>query len=465
MRGTAQPRAALAAGLLLAALVGASLVGGAEAKSSSSSSKDSKEKKTGLDAFNSEQRIKYLQLHGMKCASEKCTHSEFEHALKKELHAKQKENERRSRREMYTREESAVKQYFFEQALLEPQQLIGMDIHAPCMSERLSTVGQGACVPTEFIISWLGDKTIPPLTLDIKHEPAPFQPLKVKESQRDGWTTPPERVHAVRSAAMYLRTLRIDRFSERVAHLLFPEEYWSKDMDRKLEDIKAHMKSSGFRALSKLQQSIKHSGGVSNGELTAEQERLLAKAINLGLNISVNGLKLGQHASSAEIQEAAEEFVEEEAEERLEEIIEAQDEASFIGHLTGYSALANDAMFLAAAGMAMAVPVTSFVVCFRSYHARQQAAATERGGRQAAPGLTAGMMSAYASRGPSGGDNTLSVARIRELEAENARLRSSTIAGATGGAGAVPPMPALGAFAQRSADDFVFEGGLKPGVR
>ena len=66
-------------------------------------------------------------------------------------------------------------------------------------------------MPTGLIGNWLGDKTIPPLTLDLRHEPAPFESLKLEPQKKKQWTIPPERVHAVRSAAMYLRTLRIDR--------------------------------------------------------------------------------------------------------------------------------------------------------------------------------------------------------------------------------------------------------------
>ena len=69
-------------------------------------------------------------------------------------------------------DEAAVKQFLFEQGLINSELLVAGTRGATCGVERFSTVEPGKCVPSEFIMEYLQGKLVPPVDLSLKVDPA-----------------------------------------------------------------------------------------------------------------------------------------------------------------------------------------------------------------------------------------------------------------------------------------------------
>lgn len=150
--------------------------------------------------------------------------------------------EKRAKLVSGSHDEAAVKQFLFEQGLINAELLTPGRKGATCGVERFSTVEPGKCVPSEFVMEYLQGKLVPPLDLSLKVDPTPFiMPDNPKYLET-------YRYDAVASLAMWLRLQQLDTLSNRVQFLLFPTEVWDDKKLSLLQMYKAHVGKMGADA-------------------------------------------------------------------------------------------------------------------------------------------------------------------------------------------------------------------------
>jgi len=230
--------------------------------------------------------------YGIDCGKH-CTNKVVEDAAKDQVDKQKKHHEERVLEGAH--DEAAVKQFLFEQGLVNPDMLVdfanvrvkkkkgGVPAHT-CAIERYSSVAPGKCVPTEFIMEYLQGKIIPSTTLNIQEEPLPYlTPTNVKMLET-------YRYEAVVSLSMWLRVQQLDHFSNRVQFLLFPTEIWDDKRLAQLQAYKAHLGKLGEEAGAELEAAkvALAQGDLDNGHLTRAHRLKLISHVRFAQMIGFN---------------------------------------------------------------------------------------------------------------------------------------------------------------------------------